>query len=144
MPRKASASSIDLVSNDTAATLFAAEVFPNFDAIMAASGIPKYYSTKEAASFFPGNSGVDGDSKSDQWMYWGMREKIFIYPDGRPIEPQRVGKRKRFTLPLIFEVAMSCHRRGILPEHELKEVLRRILLARYGESAFASSEDEEK
>jgi len=128
-----------MLNNNEAATVFASEIFPSLDGMIAAAGIQKFYSTKEAAGFFPGTSGIDGRSKSDQWMYWGMREKIFIYPDGRTIEPPKVGKRMRFTLPVIYEIAMSCHRRGILPEHELKEVLKRILLARYGESAFAES-----
>lgn len=141
MPRS-KASSMDVLNNDNAATVFAAEIFPNFDGILAASGIQKYYSTREAASFFPGNSGADNESKTDQWLYWGMREKIFIYPDGRIIEPHMIGKRKRFTLPIIYEIALSCHRRGILPEDELKEVLKRILLARYGESAFTQQEEE--
>ena len=140
MPKKNSSSNV--LNDNDAATLFASEIFPHLDGMIAAAGIQKFYSTKEAAGFFPGNSGADGKSKSDQWLYWGMRERIFIYPDGRVIEPTKVGKRMRFTLPIIFEIAMSCHRRGILPEHELKEVLKRILLARYGESAFDEPDSE--
>lgn len=135
---------MDVLSSDDAAAKFAAEVFPNLDGMIAASGIQKYYSTEEAAQFFPGNSGKNGKSKTDQWVYWGYRTKIFIYPDGRIIEPHRVGKRMRFTLPIIFEMAMSCHRRGILKEEGLKEVLRRILIARYGEEAFEKPDEDEE
>lgn len=102
------------------------------------AGVDKVYNTEDAAAFFPGKSGKDGKSKSDQWMYWGLRNKVFIYADGTPIEPQRIGKgqRRRFTLPIIREIALSCYRRGNLKEDELKEVFRRILIAEYGESAF--------
>ena len=95
------------------------------------SGVDKIYNTEDAAAFFPGKSGKDGSSKSDQWMYWGLRNKVFVYPDGSTIEPQRIGKgqRRRFTLPIIREIALSCYRRGNLKEEELKEVFRRILIA---------------
>lgn len=107
------------------------------------SGVEKIYNTEDAAAFFPGKSGKDGKSKSDQWMYWGLRNKIFIYADGRPIEPKQIGKgkRRRFTLPIIEEIALSCYRRGNLKEEELKEVFRRILIAKYGESAFVSGDE---
>jgi hypothetical protein len=102
------------------------------------AGMDKVYNTEDAAAFFPGKSGRDGKSKSDQWMYWGLRNKIFIHSDGTPIEPTQIGKgkRRRFTLSIIEEIALSCYRRGNLKEEELKEVFRRILLAKYGESAF--------
>lgn len=111
----------------------------------ALSGVDKIYNTEDAAAFFPGKSGKDGKSKSDQWMYWGLRNKVFIYADGSPIEPKQIsgkGKRNRyrFTLPIIEEIALSCYRRGNLKEEELKEVFRRILIAKYGESAFESGE----
>lgn len=102
------------------------------------SGVDKIYNTEDAAAFFPGKSGKDGHSKSDQWMYWGLRNNIFVYSDGSSIEPHLIGKgkRRRFTLPVIREIALSCYRRGNLKEDELKEVFRRILIAEYGESAF--------
>jgi hypothetical protein len=107
------------------------------------SGMDKVYNTEDAAAFFPGKSGKDGQSKSDQWMYWGLRNKIFIYANGTPIEPKQIGKgkRRRFTLPIIEEIALSCYRRGNLKEDELKEVFRRILLAKYGESAFENGDE---
>jgi hypothetical protein len=115
------------------------EMFSDRSDLIIAAGVDKVYSTEDAASFFPGKSGKDGKSKSDQWIYWGLRNKIFIYPDGSVIEPKQIGKgkRRRFTLPIIEEIALSCYRRGNLKEEELKEVFRRILIARYGESAFS-------
>ena len=108
------------------------------------AGVDKVYNTEDAAAFFPGKCGRDGKSKTDQWMYWGLRNKIFLYADGRPIEPIQIGKgkRRRFTLPIIEEIALSCYRRGNLKEEELKEVFRRILIAKYGESAFTNGEEE--
>jgi hypothetical protein len=91
-------------------------------------GTEKFYSSKEVATFF---------GKSTQWLYWGMKTKdadgnpvdpIFLYPDGTPIEPMKIGKgeRRRYTLPIIREMAYSCYRRGNLKEDELKIVLARI------------------
>ena len=76
----------------------------------------KFYSTSEVAKFF---------GKSVQWVYWGMRDEIFTYPDGSTIEPIRIGKtgRRRFTLSVLRDMARSCYRRGTLSEEQLKAVL---------------------
>lgn len=91
------------------------------------AGVEKVYSTSEAAQFF---------GKSNQWLYWGMRNNIFTNPDGSKIEPQRIGKggRRRFTLPVIHDIALSCYRRGNLKEHELKDILVKIARAEQGET----------
>lgn len=96
-------------------------------------GVEKMYSTAEAAAFF---------GKSNQWLYWGMRNKIFVDANGSLIEPIRIGegRRRRFTLPCIREIALSCYRRGNLKEDGLKEVFRKILIAEYGENAFEQPE----
>jgi hypothetical protein len=54
-----------------------------------------------------------------------------------PIEPIRIGltNRRRFTLPVIREIALSCYRLGNFKEDELKTVLTRIFVAEFGESA---------
>ena len=97
------------------------------------AGVEKVYSTAEAAEFF---------GKSNQWLYWGLRNNIFVDVNGQTIEPHRIGKgkRRRFTLPIIREIALACYRRGNLKEDELKAILRKILLAEHGEAAFDSSE----
>ena len=76
----------------------------------------KYYSTSEVARFF---------GKSVQWVYWAMRTGVFTEPDGAPIEPIRVGKnaRRRFTLPVLRDMARACYRRGIVNEDELLNLL---------------------
>lgn len=105
-------------------------------------GVEKMYSTIDAAAFFPGKR---KPSKSNQWLYWGMRNKIFVYPDGSVIEPLKVGRgnRCRFSLTIIREIALSCYRRGNLKEDALREVFRRILMAEYGESSFQQPVDAE-
>lgn len=91
------------------------------------AGVEKVYSTSEAAKFF---------DKSNQWLYWGMRNNIFTNPDGTKIEPDRIGKggRRRFTLPVIRDIALSCYRRGNLKEHELKDIMVKIARAEQGET----------
>ena len=97
------------------------------------AGVEKVYSTAEAAEFF---------GKSNQWLYWGLRNNIFVDVNGQTIEPHRIGKgkRRRFTLPIIREIALACYRRGNLKEDELKAILRKILLAEHGEAAFDPAE----
>lgn len=76
----------------------------------------RFYSTGEVAAFF---------GKSVQWVYWAMRTGVFTRPDGAPIEPMRVGKngRRRFSVPVLRDMARSCYRRGILTENELLDLL---------------------
>lgn len=49
----------------------------------------------------------------------------FTHTDGTRIEPLRVGGngRRRFSLPVLREMARSCYRRGILSEDELLTLL---------------------
>lgn len=106
----------------------------NEDLLM--EGVEKAFSTSQAAEFF---------GRSTQWVYWGLRkdartgEQVFVYRDGTPIQPERVGKmgKRRFTLPIIREIALCCFRRGNLTEDELEAVMARILLAEFGKKAFA-------
>ncbi|ACH62150.1 hypothetical protein MYRNA_181 [Mycobacterium phage Myrna] len=103
--------------------------------LLADAGIVPFYSTTEAAQFF---------DKTNQWLYWGLRkevngepvEPVFIYPDGTPIEPERVGDpregRRRFTLPIIKAILLSNYRRGNVEPDELKKILRRIRINELG------------
>lgn len=72
--------------------------------------IEKYYSSSEVAKIF--------FRKSLQWLYWGHKSGVFVYADGTPIEPIRIGKgqRRRYTLPIIREMALAQFRRGNLRE----------------------------
>src|SRR5947209_14621762 len=100
-------------------------------------GVEKIYSTTGAAKFF---------GRSTQWIYWGLREdpktgeQIFTYKNGEPIKPERVGKmgKRRFSLPIIREIALSCFRRGQFTEEELEKIMAKILIAEFGQKAFAS------
>lgn len=86
-------------------------------AVAAATSVgEKFYSTGEVARFF---------GKSAQWVYWAMRTGVFTDADGVPIEPMRIGKsgRRRFTLPVLREMARACYRRGIVGEDELLDLL---------------------
>lgn len=92
----------------------------------------KFYSSSEVAKHFFG--------KSTQWLYWGYRDKdsagnevtpVFVYEDGSLIQPITIGKgkRRRYTLAIIQEMALACYRRGNLKEAELREVLGKIAAA---------------
>ncbi len=76
----------------------------------------RFYSTGEVARIF---------GKSDHWVSRGLRENVFTYPDGSPIEPIRIGQggRRRFTVPVLCEMARSCYRRGTLTEQQLASLL---------------------
>ncbi len=104
-----------------------------FDSEELLGGVDKVYSTSQAAQFF---------GRSNQWLYWGLREGIFTYKDGTPILPERAGKngRRRFTLPLIREIALSCYRRGQIGEDELEDIMAKILLAEFGPKAFSDTQ----
>ncbi|QZE10494.1 hypothetical protein SEA_SCOOBYDOOBYDOO_177 [Mycobacterium phage ScoobyDoobyDoo] len=103
--------------------------------LLAEAGVQPFYSTTEAAQFF---------DKTNQWLYWGLRKEsngkpidpVFVYPDGTPIEPERVGDpkegRRRFTLPIIKDILLSNYRRGNVEPDELKKVLRRIRINELG------------
>lgn len=100
---------------------------PTDEQLMAEAGVEPIYSTTEAAEFF---------DRSNQWLYWGLREKVFTDEDGTPIELDRSGDpskgRRRFTLPVIEEIMKSSYRRGNMSPDQLKTVMRRIKLAERG------------
>jgi hypothetical protein len=100
---------------------------PTDDELMACSGVDPIYSTTEAAEFF---------DRSNQWLYWGLRERVFTHEDGTPIELDRTGDpskgRRQFTLPIIEEIMHSSYRRGNMSQAELKNVMRRIRFAQRG------------
>jgi hypothetical protein len=78
-----------------------------------------YFGTADVARLF---------RKSQNWVRWALRNNVFIRKDGTPIEPVRFGKssRRRFTLPLLHDMAKAAYRRGILDEVELEGVLREL------------------
>ena len=111
-------------------------------------GDERFYSTSEVAELF--------FRKSTQWLHWGSKAKgkngkpvvsVFTYKNGEPIEPVYVGKGRirRYSLPIIHEMALACYRRGTLKEEELERVLARIKKAEMtplGEMVSFPREDE--
>ena len=75
-----------------------------------------YFGTADVARLF---------RKSQNWVRWALRNNVFIRKDGTPIEPVRLGKssRRRFTVPLLHDMAKAAYRRGVLDEVELEAVL---------------------
>lgn len=90
-------------------------------------GVEPIFSTSEAAEFF---------DRSSQWLYWGLREKIFTTEDGTPVVPDRIGHptrgRRRFTVSILREIMKSSYRRGNLDGEQLKVIARRIKYAEQG------------
>lgn len=99
--------------------------------------VSKVFSTVETARFF---------GRSRQWVYWGLTPDPktgiapFSYRDGSPIVPERVPmgelQKRTFTLPDIYEIARIWQRRGNLNDEELEDVMKRILIAEFGETAL--------
>jgi len=75
-----------------------------------------YFGTADVARLF---------RKSQNWVRWALRNNVFLRKDGTPITPVRIGEssRRRFTLPLLHDMARAAYRRGILDEVELEGVL---------------------
>lgn len=75
-----------------------------------------YFGTGDVARLF---------RKSQNWVRWALRNNVFVRKDGTPIKPVRVGEssRRKFTLPLLRDMAKAAYRRGILDEVELEGVL---------------------
>lgn len=97
------------------------------EALMAEAGLEPIYSTTEAAEFF---------ERSNQWLYWGLRNGVFEDDDGNSIDPDRIGDpktgRRRFTLTIVKQILLSSYRRGNIEPDELTRILRRIKIAKAG------------
>lgn len=95
--------------------------------LMAEAGVEPIFSTTEAAEFF---------DKSNQWLYWGLREGVFTDDDGRPLNPERIGNpkhgRRRFTIDVLENIMRSSYRRGNIDPDQLKVIMRRIKYAQNG------------
>jgi len=118
---------VDALDNAVIAAAGVQTLSTEIDAVLAAvpsrntSADPNvtYYSTGDVARLF---------RKSQNWVRWALRNNVFIRKDGTPIKPVRVGEssRRRFTLPLLHDMAKAAYRRGILDEIELEGVLREL------------------
>ncbi|MGI9125747.1 MAG: hypothetical protein ACR2JM_13500 [Mycobacterium sp.] len=74
----------------------------------------RFFGTAEVAALF---------GKSPGWVSKGLREGMFVFADGSPVEPVRIGKAARFTVEMIRAVAWSTYRRGTISPRHLQEVL---------------------
>lgn len=126
-----------------------ADVFRQIETIdIDLSGVERVYNTEETAQFL---------GKSSQWMYWALKlrddnggdqfyrpavdpvtEEPLFDEEGNPvmerIEPKRIGKKgiRRYTLKMIQEMGVSMHRNATVDYEELKDIVRRVQLARLG------------
>jgi hypothetical protein len=95
--------------------------------LMTEAGVEPIFSTTEAADFF---------DRSNQWLYWGLREGVFTDDDGVPLMPTRLGDpghgRRRFTIPIIRDILRSTYRRGNIDPDHLNIIMRRIKYAERG------------
>lgn len=95
--------------------------------LLAEAGVEPVFSTSEAAEFF---------DRSNQWLYWGLREKVFTDAAGNAIDPDRTGNpvrgRRRFTVPILMEIMQSSYRRGNLDADQMVTIMRRIKFAEQG------------
>lgn len=83
---------------------------------VAAPAGERFYGTGEVARFL---------GQSVRWLTWALREGVFVRPDGSLIEPIRVGRnrRRRFSVPVLRDMTLSCYRRGILSEDQMLDLL---------------------
>lgn len=96
--------------------------------LMRMAGVTPIVSTSEAAEYF---------NRTTQWIYWGLTkdekgEQVFVWPDGSPIEPERVGSNRRFTMEILTAILQACHRRGNIDPQELQTIIRRIKYTELG------------
>lgn len=99
-------------------------------------GVDKTFSTVEVARFF---------GRTRMWVYQNMKPDKsgvppFSYRDGTPITPERVPmgslQKRAWTLADIWEIAKVWHRRTNINDQELEEIMAKILVAEFGETAF--------
>jgi hypothetical protein len=107
---------VDALDHAVIATCGASVLAAEIERELAGAAAERFCGAAEVARLF---------GKSVHWVYRGVREGLFTAPDGTPVEPQRAGRsgRLRFSLPVLREMARSCHRRGLIGEAELRDLL---------------------
>lgn len=91
--------------------------------LLSMADIKPYFSTQDVSEFF---------DRSVQWVYWGLRQKSFLRPDGTPVVPERVGTRRRFNVGDLMAILTSMYQRNNLTESEMQRSFRRIKIAEMG------------
>lgn len=97
---------------------------PEIEAALAQAAPQPELADPEQLLFDTGEVGVLLD-RSRSWVTRGLREGIFVYPDGSVVEPLRTAKggHRRFTVPMVQAMAWSAYRRGSLSSDKLQTVL---------------------
>ena len=121
--------SVDALDHAAVAAAGVQTLSTEIDAALANAGSPPSAGSAEADATYFGTADVAKlFRKSQNWVRWALRNNIFVRRDGTPIEPVRLGKssRRRFTVPLLHDMAKAAYRRGVLDEVELEGVLREL------------------
>lgn len=89
------------------------------------SRVERTYSTKETVDFL---------SRSEPWMYWVLQQGTMVREDGSAILPSNLpsGKKMRFSLRDIKDIATCQYKRGNYTDEEMQTVSRRIAIAARG------------
>lgn len=95
--------------------------------------VERTYSTKEAVAFL---------NRSEPWMYWVLEQGTMVREDGTEIVPEKIGKKMRFSLKTLKDIAACQYRRGNYTDEEMTLVTRRIKVALRGGDWRELDEDE--
>lgn len=93
---------------------------------ISALGFEPTYSPRQAAALL---------GRSYSWLDQRVRKGQFTLPDGTVIRPLRTpGGYRRFTLPMLEDVALSSYRSHWFSMNKLKFTYRELLIAAYRET----------
>ncbi len=85
------------------------------------AGVEPTYSAREAAALL---------GRSYSWLDQRSRRGEFVRLDGAVVQPLRTtGRYRRFTLPMLKEIATCCYRNHWYSFDELKSVFRELAMA---------------
>ena len=92
--------------------------------VIAALGLEPTYSAREAAALL---------GRSYCWLDQRVRKGEFVLVDGTAVQPLRTaGGYRRFSLPMLKDIALSSYRNGWFSMDELKLAFRELVIAVYG------------
>ena len=91
--------------------------------IIAALGVEPTYSAREAAALL---------GRSFSWLDQRVRKGQFVLVDGTTVQPLRTaGGYRRFSLPMLEDIALSCYRHGWFTMDALELAFRELAMAAY-------------
>jgi hypothetical protein len=90
---------------------------------IAALGVEPTYSAREAAALL---------GRSFSWLDQRVRKGQFVLVDGTTVQPLRTaGGYRRFSLPMLKDIALSGYRHGWFTMDKLKFAFRELAMAAY-------------